>query len=222
MESYNYNLNSIQIKTSKTNLPVPVIKSIHLHSIYNPEKEALGLASSNDETLKKNKNILIFGLGFGYHVSALEKELYEYHQNKYQIYVIEPNREIIHQWKKLKPTSFSSHTIVAGHRTIKEFYQDVELVDFMSNGPAVIAHPASFQLNASFFKEFMSYHYPKDIHNSSFFIESLAFKEFLKKENNTTDNIFKQIRRKKELNKYDFLTLALDEIIHPNENISTY
>ena len=44
---------SIEVKQSKTNLPVPVINGIHLHSIYNPEREAENFGQNKLSELKK-------------------------------------------------------------------------------------------------------------------------------------------------------------------------
>lgn len=208
-------MNSVQVKHSKTDQAVPVVNGVHLHSIYNPEREANGLVSTSLTTLEKSKNILVFGLGFGYHIVKLEEKLRQLHPKKYNIFVVEPNTEIVAKWKELKPTTFTENVYIASYETIKEFYQDTTLVDFMSNRPAVIPHPASFQSNMPFFKDFMSFCYPKGIEDSVFFVESDTFKDYLtcENKNESTEEIFERVRGKSFLQSYDFLTLALSEIV---------
>ncbi len=205
----------LYVKYSKSEQPIPVINGVHLHSIYNPEREASGFVTNQVENLKASKSILIFGLGFGYHITQIEEKMKAFHPMGYKIFVIEPNLEIVEKWKELNPTSFSDHVTVVSHRTIKDFYKDTALVDFMSSRPAVIPHPASFQLNMAFFKDFMSYCYPKEIDESAFFVEAETFRNYLTSENRneTTEDFFERVRGKSFLQSYDFLSLALAELV---------
>ena len=205
----------LYVKYSKSEQPIPVINGVHLHSIYNPEREATGFVTSQLENLKAAKNILIFGLGFGYHISHIEEKMKNFHPAGYNIFVIEPNTEILQKWKELAPTQFSENVKVVSYNSIKEFYQDRELVEFMSARPAVVPHPASFQLSMTFFKDFMSYCYPKKIDDSAYFVESDSFRNYLTSENKneTTDEFFERVRGKSFLQSYDFLSLALAELV---------
>jgi len=205
----------LYIKYSKTEKPIPVINGVHLHSIYNPEREAIGFVSNQLEQLKLSKNILIFGLGFGYHIEAIEEKMKSFHPAGYKIFVIEPNEEILQKWNELSPNHFSDNVRVISHASIKDFYQNIELVDFMSTKPSVIAHPASFQLSMSFFKDFMSYCYSKNINESAYFIKSDTYKQYLLSENKieTTEEFFQRISDKSFLQGYDFLTLALANMV---------
>lgn len=208
----------LYVKYSKSEQPVPVINGVHLHSIYNPEREASGLVTGQLENIKSSKNILIFGLGFGYHITQIEEKMKRFHPAGYNIFVIEPNIEIVKKWEELAPTKLSKNVHIVSHDTIKDFYKDIELVDFMSSKPAVIPHPASFQLNMAFFKDFMSFCYPKTLDESSFFIESESFRNYLENENRneSTEEFFDRIRRKNFLQSYDFLSLALAEMVQHN------
>lgn len=205
----------LYVKTSKSEQPIPVINGVHLHSIYNPEREASGFVTSQIENLKSSNHILIFGLGFGYHISQIEEKMKALHPKDYTIFVVEPNVDIVKKWHELKPTSFSEKVHVVSHETIKDFYKDYSLVDFMSSRPAVIPHPASFQLNMAFFKDFMSYCYPKTIDESAYFIESESFRNYLTSENRneTTEEFFERVKGKSFLQSYDFLSLALAELV---------
>lgn len=205
----------LYVKYSKSEQPVPVINGVHLHSIYNPEREASGFVTNQLENLRASKNILVFGLGFGYHIAQIEEKMKTFHPVEYNIFVIEPNVQIVEKWHELAPTKFSNHVHIISHTTIKEFYKDVKLVDFMSSKPAVIPHPASFQLNMTFFKDFMSYCYPKSINESIYFVESESFRNYLSSENKdeSTEEFFQRVRGKSFLQSYDFLSLALAEMV---------
>jgi len=206
---------NVEIKVSKTDLPVPVINHVHLHSIYNPEREAEGFVSANEPTITRNNNILLFGLGFGYHIAKLESKMKALYPSKYNIFVIEPNRELYEKWKSMRPNQFSSRVKVVCYSSIKGFYKDKELVEFLSDKPGILPHQASFQLNEEFFKAFMSYHYPSSLKESYDFIESERFKDYLmmSDSNITTDEFFQATKSKPFVQGYDFLSLALAEMV---------
>jgi hypothetical protein len=215
MEDVTNYTNVVEIKISKTDLPVPVINHVHLHSIYNPEREAEGFISANENVFAKSSKVLVFGLGFGYHLAKLEQRLKSLYPNNYEIFVIEPNRDLYEKWKDMRPTMFSPRTRVVCYDTVKDFYKDLELVEFMSEKPAILPHQASFQLNETFYRSFMSYHYPSALNESLSFIQSEDFKEYLMMADTkmTTDEFFQQTREKTFLQGYDFLTMALSEMV---------
>lgn len=203
---------SIEIKISKSNHPIPVVDSIHLHSIYNPVKEAEAFARSCEKKLQGSSRILIFGLGFGYHIQAIEKRMQAIHGKNYSISVIEPNEKLIALWKEYRQVSTTSRVRIIGHSDPQRFYEDELLTDFLVSKPSIISHTASFQLNESFYKDFMSFSYPKDSISSSRFISNKDLREELKlaKEPSTADHI-NTCEQKKELSKWDFLTLAIKQ-----------
>ncbi|MEI8346869.1 MAG: hypothetical protein WCG27_05350, partial [Pseudomonadota bacterium] len=61
-------VSTFEIKYSKTNHPIPVINGVHLHSVYNPIKEAETFISKQEKILKEKNHILFLGLGFGHHI----------------------------------------------------------------------------------------------------------------------------------------------------------
>lgn len=205
---------SVEIKSSKTDLPVPVIEGVHLHSIYNPVREAEGFITASEEQIKKSKNILVFGLGLGYHLARLEDRLKALYQNDYQVFVIEPNGELYQKWKELRPNILSANIKVVTKEDIKSYYQERELVEFLSERPTILPHPASFQLNETFFKTFMTYHYPTTLKESLPFIEDQNFRDYLDglDQEQNTDELFKTIKTKPFIQGYDFLLLALNEM----------
>lgn len=213
--SNNPTLNVVEIKSSKTDLPVPVINGVHLHSIYNPEREAEGFVSASEEHLKKNSSLLVFGLGFGYHLTKIEARMKALYNDNYQIFVIEPNTELFNKWKSLKPNIISAKVKVVSYTEVKDFYKDKELVSFLSGKPSILPHPASFQLNESFFKTFMTYHYPTSLKESLFFIENESFRNYLEEQdvNQSTEEFIQSIKNKPFIQGNDFLALALSEMV---------
>lgn len=204
----------VEIKNSKTDLPVPVINNVHLHSIYNPEREADGFVTANEQTIEKSSDILVFGLGFGYHLISLEKKLKTIYPKGFRVFCIEPNRNLVDKWRELRPGSLSQNVKVLCYDDIKSFYKNGELVRFLSDKPTILPHPASFQLNESFFKAFMSFHYPTTINESLEFIDDPMLRDYLSLDgtHETTDEFFKRIQNKSFLQGKDFLTLALAEM----------
>ncbi len=81
---------TIEIRRSRSGLPVPVFGSISLHSQYDPEKEARQLIPRFQ--LSKKATSVIFGLGFGYH-------LFEWlERNPGRVDVIEPSLNLFATW----------------------------------------------------------------------------------------------------------------------------
>lgn len=213
--SSNPALNVVEIKSSKTDLPVPVINGVHLHSIYNPEREADGFVSASEDHLKKKSSLLVFGLGFGYHLTKIETRMKALYNDNYQIFVIEPNTDLYNKWKDLKPNLLSPRVKVVSYKEVKDFYKDKELVSFLSEKPSILPHPASFQLNESFFKTFMTYHYPTSLKESLFFIENNSFRDYLEEQdtNQSTEEFIQSIKSKPFIQGNDFLALALSEMV---------
>lgn len=213
--SINPALNVVEIKSSKTDLPVPVINGVHLHSIYNPEREADGFVSASEDHLKKNNDLLIFGLGFGYHLSRIENRMKAIHGEDYRVFVIEPNKDLYKKWKDLKPYILSTRVKVVCYSEVQDFYKDKELVNFLSEKPSILPHPASFQLNEAFFKTFMTYHYPTSIKESLYFIEDRNFREYLESQdvNQSTEELISSIKSKPYIQGHDFLALALEDMV---------
>lgn len=146
----------IDIKMSRVDTPVPVVEGIHLHSIYNPVKEAEGLIQKFETQLQSQNRVLVLGLGFGYHVWCLEALLGRIHEN-WKIIIIEPDPRLRDEFNRLMPVELSAHTRIVSCNQVAEYYDDMDLVHFMASKPLVMAHPATFNLRETFFKNFMSF-----------------------------------------------------------------
>jgi hypothetical protein len=89
--SYLFNMENYQIKVAKSGHKIPVINDVHLHSSYDPIKEASAFI---DKVIKQplQSNYLILGLGFGYHIKELVSRLNQ-SNIKPNLVIIEPNNK---------------------------------------------------------------------------------------------------------------------------------
>ena len=108
----------IKIKLSKSGHKIPIINQIHLHSAYNPIKEAETIFKKNEEQIKSNANLLVLGLGFGYHVIEFARNLRSIYGEDFKIFVLEPGVEIYNYYLEINETRDPNIAIMAG-RDIK-------------------------------------------------------------------------------------------------------
>ncbi len=213
------NLNQIksyEIKTAKTGEKIPVVNEVHLHSIYNPKKEAESIASKHLNGIKDKKNILILGLGFGYHISEIVKLARQYHGENFKIIYIEPNLKVTNDARELHLINEDDVIIYAGE-DVPSLYQDSELVDFLTSKPTIIAHPSSFSLYQTYFKQFLSHEATSDgqttlgvIQNEDFYNYLREFGEFKSIESLIDSTILNQTVLKDEK---DHLMLAYRHLV---------
>ncbi len=204
---------SLEIKKAKTGTPVPVINGVHLHSAYNPQKEADSLIEKYDELLKSTPKALVLGLGMGYHVMALQNKLSAYHPGNWNIYVIDPYSEL-HE-KALEENEINSERVkVIVGKTINELYHDLSFVKFLVSKPAVISHAASFNLYESYFREFLTHKEGVSLKDISSVISSPTLRDYLttQDESQTFDNFLTNRAGASTLEEFDHLALALYEM----------
>ena len=152
---------SYKLEKSRNGLTVPVINGIYLHSIYNPCKEGHAIAELHRPTLENNNNVLILGLGFGYHVEEIAKILNQTHK-KSKIIILEPNRKLAEDFVSMR--NFEDKDIeILSTNDISELFSDLDFINFLMLKPALVKHDASFTLDADFYKSFLSYSSPKEI-----------------------------------------------------------
>lgn len=151
-----------EITISRSEEKVPVIDGIHLHSAYNPTKEAIAFAERYRTQLTTKKNVLILGLGFAYHVNEIAKILSSKFDEDYSIVVIEPNENIFQGCLNEHLLNLKNVIIYSGAEP-ENYYTKKELTRFLLGRPTVIAHPASFNFNQRFFKSFLAYESPRTI-----------------------------------------------------------
>ena len=180
---------SYEIKDSRSGKKIPVVNGVHLHSVYDPEKEAQLFVEKNKELLNKSPWIIFLGIGFGYHV----KESHTYLQtlNKpFKIIVIEPNTQVYNDWVDLNLKAFIDFTCFHGNE-IKEIYREKELIEALLNRPSIIAHPASFNLYKKYFSELLTYKSPNTVKE---IIEVIEDKDLIQYLNNfSSDMAFNEV-----------------------------
>ena len=214
-------ISSFDIKTSRTEQKVPVVNGVHLHSIYNPTKEAENLINCNLESLKNKNEVLILGLGFGYHINYVIEKLTELHGDNFKIVVIEPNIRVHEECLALDLLNKKNVLVYSGF-TSNELYSDLELIHFLLRKPAMIAHPASFNLYQLYFKGFLTFEAPTKIEDIIKFTEVNEVKNYLKKldGNSTFDQAFyNHLPKSTEFSEMDFLAMALVEMTKKSQDI---
>ena len=217
-------ITSYEIKTSRTEQKIPVVNGVHLHSIYNPFKDAEGLVLTQHENLKSRKEVLILGLGFAYHVNAISEKLHQFHGNQFKIVVIEPNRKVYEDCLDLDLLNKENILVYSGFNS-KELYCDLNLIHFLLQKPLIIAHPPSFNLYQSYFKDILTFEAPQSVRAILDYIKSPEIKQYLKSFNQDStfeDILYNEIPKKSQLSDPDFLAMALalmTKKTHDNKHI---
>ena len=205
-------ISSYEIKTSKTGLQIPIVDDIHLHSIYDPMKEAEGFIKKNQQILMKNNNILFLGMGFGYHIDLACRILHKFHQGYYSIVVVEPNKKTAEDCFKLKKKKEAGLSAFIGE-SIESLYLDRSFISFLLKRPSIISHPASFNLYKDYFEQFLTYKSPQSIQEIIKVVSSKEIRDFLEGMESEqtlseyTKNILMEKNRISHENEFLFLAL---------------
>ena len=207
---------SYEIKKSKTDHNVPVINGIYLHSMYDPIKEAYELVESYKDKIRLNPNILVFGLGFGYHIKTLWDTLNDLHGPKAHLTILDPNKRTFDDYLKInKETNNISYYITD---QINECFNEKNFINFLIKSPTIIKHTASFELYHSFYKLFLSYQSPAYLQQYLNKIENESLKKNLSenlagKSKISLHQYIEDLKKSRKcLNKYDHMLIALNEM----------
>ncbi len=207
-------ITSYEVKTSRTEQKVPVVNGVHLHSIYNPFKEAETLVEAQLDSLKNKNEVLILGLGFAYHINAIIEKLTLFHGDDFKIIVIEPNIQVYEDCIAFDLLNKKNVLIYSGFSST-ELYSDLDLVHFLLRKPAMIAHPPSFNLYQHYFKGILTFEAPKNIGGIIDFVNSVEIKKYLNRFNQEAtleEVLYNQIPKKSQFDQTDFLAMALVEM----------
>lgn len=204
---------SLEIKKSKTGTPVPVINGVHLHSAYNPEKEAESLVSKYEDALKLTPNALVLGLGMGYHVMELQKKLSTYHPGNWHIFVVDPYSELLEKTLEENELNDERVHIIAG-QSISELYRNLDFVKFLVSKPTIVSHSASFNLYETYFRKFLTHKEGTTIGNISGVITSPTLRDYLTTQDNELefDQFLTARASSTQIEEFDHLALALREM----------
>lgn len=166
-----------QIKISKTGHAVPVIGDVHLHSIYNPIKEAEAFLEKNVAAIKQKNKVLILGLGFAYHVNLVLKFMEMNFENDFEISVVEPHLNMAKECLTRDLLNDPRVTVFSKPQAA-QLYKIEEFVDFLLKGPTVLTHTASFNLHERYFRDLLSYRSPTDVQSISSRIKDEGLKKY--------------------------------------------
>lgn len=204
---------SVEFKLSRTQKMVPVISEVHLHSIYDPEKEAGNFASSYEDKLKVKNHAFVLGLGFGYHLEAITKILQKYHGDNFKVFILEPNINVFQKFLDEGKQLDERMRVFAG-TDIEAFYRNKDLIRFLSGQPMLIPHGPSFNLYKSFFKAFMSYEASSNLQAVVKEMEPSPIKDFLTQQDtdSSLDGFFSVINNKKPKSDLEYLLMAFNSI----------
>lgn len=219
------NIVSYEIKYARTGEAVPVVNGVLLHSIYNPIKEATSLIDAHTENLKNKNEVVVLGLGFGYHITYLVEKLQEFHGDNYKVIIIDPNIEVYNDYCE-QSTIANKNVLIYGGSTTHELYRDQKLIHFLLKKPAIIAHGPSFNLYQQYFKSFLTFEAPTANSEVVKFIENDNVINYLKqfeKEATLEETLINEVATKNEFSEMDMIAMALLEMtksskeIDPNE-----
>lgn len=195
---------------AKNGATVPYINEVYLHSMYDPYKEAQGFSKLHEQTLATKKNIIVLGLGFGYHIKEIAKTLGTHH-DRYKVIVIEPNERLYKDFTQSE--GFTNPNIIALHtKSIDNLFRRRDFIEFLLQRPAIIKHDASFVLNRDFYTGLLKHKAHEEI--STFENYSDHYGRFVAPESEMTlgDEI-NSLTKKKRLDKRDLLLLAFNETL---------
>lgn len=203
-----------QLIKSRNDLTVPVIKGVHLHSKYNPLKEAEAFAQGFSEAINRKSKILIFGLGFGYHVDAIAELASKVHES-FEIIVIEPNHQLVRDFLHQKGFEQNNISIIC-EENIQKLFESVEFVKFLFQKPCIIKHDTSFNMQKDYYSKFLTYSSSEKIEDFLHLIENDLFKDYLLPyKGSDLDYLSKSIIKNGHINnKNDFAMLAMAELFN--------
>jgi hypothetical protein len=202
----------INIETSKTGLKIPQIDNIYLHSTLDPIKEAEAFAKTQIKRIEHANNVIILGLGFGYHVKELQK-LATASNLKIKFAVIEPNTELVDLY--LQQIDSTPNFDIISNQDVVALYQERSFFEILKHKPIIISHNNSFNANKNFFTSLLSYRASQQVLDYADRVEDQNFKTYLQSvagESDTIENILDRITQSRKISTNDKLLLAFSQI----------
>ncbi len=205
----------IQTVVSKTGLKVPLVNNIHIHSAYDPIKEAENLVKQSFSEFKNGDYVLVLGLGFGYHVIELIKE-YERNHLKVSLFVIEPSEEMYELCIRNNPDILHYQVQILHGSHVKTFYENRDFVNFLIHRPSIFKLSSIFNLHQNFFKSLLGYKASTKMEDIQKIIEDEELKSYANEVNQQEDllNYVSNLKNSniEELTQFDLLLLSLNSI----------
>lgn len=202
-------IKSYSLKTTKNGLKIPVVNGVHLHSAYDPEREAVSFIEGQKKQITPKNDFLVLGLGFGYHVRELIGVCRNLHK-PFKIVVIEPNEQVARDCIEQGLIN-ENEVYICSSISAQEFYQNKDLIHFLLKKPAIINHSASFNLYQDYFRELLSYEADQVTERSIECVELPKLKEYLltlDQEKTVWQNVEAVSRKQVFSSEMDFLLMA--------------
>jgi hypothetical protein len=205
---------SVEFLEAKSGHRIPKINGMHMHSLYNPVEEAKEFIQNKKEILKKNPHILVLGLGCGLHIDEIIKNLLIYHDQNYQLKVIDPNPKVVKEYNHFIPPE-DNHFEIICENDIANIYRRESYMSFLAKKPAIIYHDPSYSVYADYFKAYLGFTSPQNVSEFVDNIYSPQIQDYLKEFhlNHSYQEITQMIQEKDHAPaKWDLLFMALNQI----------
>lgn len=144
---------AIKLHTTKTKDIVPTINDVPIHSLLNPVREAEVFATNFMSQLSTNPNILILGLGFGYHVEEIERLLRLKHKT-YKISVIEGISELARSCQSYR--GLNKAVSVFTSTDPEDLFLNEEFCKFLLKKPTLVMHPVLYRLSENYYRKVLT------------------------------------------------------------------
>lgn len=202
-----------QIEMAKNGYPIPVINDVHLHSLYDPIKEAQDFVKQHEAELLENRVILVLGLGFGYHIREIIDFQVNHHRKDAKLAIIEPSLSIIEDCKRLNLLPEGDISIFHAEDPIA-LYSNQKLIHFLLQRPHLLFHPATYNVYSDYFKAYLSYRPDNKIQSLLHLIQNEELKNYLQQFSLDFElkDILEKLHQKGPQQEMDFLLLAYDQI----------
>ncbi len=198
-----------EILTSKTLHKIPVVNHVQLHSLEDPLLEAKKFIHHFEKQIQEKRNYFVLGLGFGHHLQQLALRAQFYHQDQWEMVVVEPNQRTIADFHLYRPVDLGKKfDILTG--PVQDLYSNEKFVRFLSTSPVLLSHPQSIQVYEQYFKDLFSFRANDSIEEIRESIKDPHFKIYLQQFHGDYHLIdcLKEVSNKKSENKFDYLLLT--------------
>lgn len=207
----------LQVIQSKSGHPIPVFNQIYLHSEYDPVKEAKKFADEYDGIIAKNSHLIVYGLGFAYHLTELVNRLIACHGAKARITVVEPNQDLIESFQE---HNFPLSKIVSIFSTkdITQLFKQEDFIAAISQKPAVIKHPQSYSIHHTFFDALENFQISQDLKSTRTSLKDFSVRKELGRysQQSTLQDIYRSTKNHEHW--MDHLMASFGEIAYQREN----
>jgi hypothetical protein len=207
-------LNSIIVKKTPTDQFVPVKNGIFLHSAYDPIKEAANFLEKHQHSIAEKKDILILGLGFGYHVDAI----LEYCKSLTiapTVTILEPDLQLISLAIETRKENYNN---IFSQANIEDLFNNSDFIRLLMKKPYLIPHGPSISSNEKYFKEFLTHHANKNLSAAADKVVNQEAAELLRKVS-TFAQLESQLLQKQNLTSADFLLRSFMNIESQGKNL---